>query len=198
MNIAIFASGAGSNAEVIIHTLPQLIDEMNVHIALVVTNNANAGVVGMAQNNKIPTEIISLKTKTAAEISECYLVLLKKYAIDFIVLAGYLKKIPTPVIQAYPQKIMNIHPALLPAYGGPGMYGMRVHEAIVAAGEVQSGITIHYVDEVYDHGKIIFQATCQLEKEETGASLAKKVQALEYKYYSKIIADTLVSQIPVK
>jgi formyltetrahydrofolate-dependent phosphoribosylglycinamide formyltransferase len=198
MNIAIFASGAGSNAEVIIHTLPQLIDEINVRIALVVTNNTDARVVAMAQNNNLPTEIINLKNKTAEEISESYLDLLKKYAIDFIVLAGYLKKIPTAVISAFPQKIMNIHPALLPAYGGAGMFGKHVHEAVIAAGEKQSGITIHFVDEVYDHGKIIFQATCNVEEGETSTSLAKKVQALEYKYYSKIIADTLVSQIPVK
>ncbi len=198
MNIAIFASGAGSNAAVIINSLPKLIDCKTAHIALVVSNNTNAGVIEIAQQNKVPTEIIDLKNKTTATISETYLALLNKYSIDFIVLAGYLKKIPTPVINAYPQKIINIHPALLPAYGGEGMYGMRVHEAVVMAGEEQSGITIHYVDEVYDHGRIIFQATCNLVTGETSTSLAKKVQALEYEYYSKIIAETLVSQIPVK
>jgi phosphoribosylglycinamide formyltransferase-1 len=198
MNIAIFASGAGSNAAVIINSLPKLVDCKNARISLIVSNNPNAGVIQMAQQNKVPTEIIDLINNSTTPVSETYLALLKKYSIDFIVLAGYLKKIPSRVINAYPQKIINIHPALLPAYGGPGMYGLHVHEAVVAAGEKQSGITIHYVDEVYDHGKIIFQATCNLEEGETSISLAKKVQALEYEYYSKIIAETLVSQIPVK
>ncbi len=198
MNIAIFASGAGSNAAVIINTLPQLCRKKNACIALVATNNPNSGVIGIAQHNNIPAEILAINNKTNKELAEAYLVLLKKYSIDFIILAGYLKKIPDAVIAAYPQKIINIHPALLPAYGGSGMYGMRVHEAVVAAGEKQSGITIHFVDEVYDNGKIIFQATCNLNENETGESLAKKVQELEYKYYSSIIVDTILSQIPVK
>lgn len=198
MNIAIFASGAGSNAAVIINTLPQLCREKNACIALVATNNPNSGVIGIAQHNNIPAEILAINNKTNKELTEAYLVLLKKYSIDFIILAGYLKKIPDAVIAAYPQKIINIHPALLPAYGGSGMYGMRVHEAVVAAGEKQSGITIHFVDEIYDNGKIIFQATCNLNETETGESLAKKVQELEYKYYSSIIVDTILSQIPVK
>ncbi len=198
MNIAIFASGAGSNAAVIINTLPQLCREKNACITLVATNNPNSGVIGIAQHNNIPAEILAINNKTNKELTEAYLVLLKKYSIDFIILAGYLKKIPAAVIAAYPQKIINIHPALLPAYGGSGMYGMRVHEAVVAAGEKQSGITIHFVDEIYDNGKIIFQATCNLNETETGESLAKKVQELEYKYYSSIIVDTILSQIPVK
>ncbi len=198
MNIAIFASGAGSNAAVIINTLPQLCREKNACITLVATNNPNSGVIGIAQHNNIPAEILAINNKNNKELAEAYLVLLKKYSIDFIILAGYLKKIPAAVIAAYPQKIINIHPALLPAYGGSGMYGMRVHEAVVAAGEKQSGITIHFVDEIYDNGKIIFQATCNLNENETGESLAKKVQELEYKYYSSIIVDTILSQIPVK
>ena len=174
MNIAIFASGGGSNAAVIIKTLPTLLKgkHANAFISLILTNNAKAGVLDIAAKNNIPSTIINLKGKTESEIDESYLDILNKHAIDFIILAGYLKKIPLSLIIAYPQKIINIHPALLPAYGGAGMYGKYVHEAVVAAGEKQSGITIHYVDEVYDHGAIIYQTTCAVEEGETGESLA--------------------------
>jgi phosphoribosylglycinamide formyltransferase 1 len=193
MNIAIFASGGGTNAEVIIKTLPALLQEKNTsaNIALIVTNNAKAAVLHIAAENNIASEIIDVKNKTEEELSVSYLDILTKHNIGFIVLAGYLKKIPTDVIKAYPQKIINIHPALLPAYGGAGMYGMRVHEAVVNAGEKQSGITIHFVDEVYDHGEIIFQDSCNLEEGETGTSLAEKVLVLEHEYYSKIIVDVV-------
>jgi phosphoribosylglycinamide formyltransferase 1 len=193
MNIAIFASGGGSNAEVIIKTLPALLQEKNTdaNIALIVTNNAKAAVLHIAAQNNIAAEIIDVKNKTEEELSVSYLDILTKHNIDFIVLAGYLKKIPTHVIKAFPQKIINIHPALLPAYSGAGMYGMRVHEAVVSAGEKQSGITIHFVDEVYDHGEIIFQAVCDLEEGETAQSLSKKVQGLEHEHYSRVIGDVV-------
>jgi phosphoribosylglycinamide formyltransferase 1 len=197
MNIAIFASGGGTNAEVIIKTLPALLQEKNTsaNIALIVTNNAKAAVLHIAAENNIASEIIDVKNKTEEELSVSYLDILTKHNIGFIVLAGYLKKIPTDVIKAYPQKIINIHPALLPAYGGAGMYGMRVHEAVVNAGEKQSGITIHFVDEVYDHGEIIFQASCDLEEGETAEMVRKKVQALEHNNYGKIIAEVVSAKI---
>ena len=200
MNIAIFASGAGTNAEVIIKTLPALLHKKktNANIALIVTSNAKAAVINIAFKNNIAFEIIAVNHKTEAELSKTYLDILSAYNINFIVLAGYLKKIPTDVIKAYPQKIINIHPALLPAYGGAGMYGMRVHEAVIHAGEKQSGITIHFVDEVYDHGEIIFQASCDLVEGETTEQLSKKVLGLEHEHYSNIIAEVLSSQIPVK
>lgn len=193
MNIAIFASGGGSNAEVIIKTLPQLLQEKNTaaNIALIVTNNAKATALHIAAENNIASEIIDVKNKTEKELSVCYLDILTKHNIGFIVLAGYLKKIPTDVIKTFPQKIINIHPALLPAYGGAGMYGMRVHEAVVSAGEKQSGITIHFVDEVYDHGEVIFQATCSLDNNETAASLSEKILILEHKNYTATIAKLL-------
>jgi phosphoribosylglycinamide formyltransferase 1 len=200
MNIAIFASGGGSNADVILKKLPQLLHEKNANasISLILTNNANAGVLQIASQHNIPSAIIILKGKTDAEIDSAYLDILKDHSIDFIVLAGYLKKIPTTLTKAYPQKIINIHPALLPAYGGAGMYGKHVHEAVVKAGEKQSGITIHYVDEVYDHGTIIFQEICFLEVNETGESLAKKVLKLEHANYAVVLADVIISQFPVK
>jgi phosphoribosylglycinamide formyltransferase 1 len=193
MNIAIFASGGGSNAEVIIKTLPQLLLEKNTtaNIALILTNNPNAGVLNIASQNNIPSTIINLKGKSDNEIDEEYLFVLKAYNIDFIVLAGYLKKIPAAITKAFAKKIINIHPALLPAYGGTGMYGMHVHNAVVQACEKQSGITIHYVNEIYDNGAIIFQAVCNISKNDTDESLAKKVLALEHKYFATVIADTI-------
>ena len=198
MNIAIYASGAGSNAEVIIKTLHTFLGERKAFISLIVSNNANAGVSNIATNYHIPFEVLDFKKTHSQNIPSAYLNILARYSIDFIVLAGYLKKIPVEVIKVYPHQIVNIHPALLPAYGGAGMYGMHVHKAVIAAGEKQSGITIHYVDEVYDHGKIIFQASCKLESEETGESLAKKIHALEHKHYTKEISKILLSQFPVK
>ncbi len=195
MNIAIFASGGGSNAEVIIKTLPALLLEKKTsdNIDLIVTNNAKAAVLHIAAENNIASEIIDVKNKTEEELSVSYLDILTKHNIGFIVLAGYLKKIPIDVIKAFPQKIINIHPALLPAYGGAGMYGMRVHEAVISAGEKQSGITIHFVDEVYDHGEIIFQASCDLKEGETRESLSAKILALEHLHFSNIISDAIVS-----
>ena len=197
INLVIFASGTGTNAEKIISELPNLLaGKKEIHVAVIITDNPDAGVLKIAAANGIPSELISLKNKTAAETDEAYISLLKKYSIDFIVLAGYLKKIPPSLIALYPNKIINIHPALLPAYGGKGMYGMRVHDAVIAAGEKQSGISIHFVDDIYDHGKIIFQSACEIDKDESAASLAKKIHALEHQYYPSKIAEVLVSQNP--
>lgn len=198
MNIAIFASGGGSNAAVIMKTLGSFIKKDTASLAVVISNNEKAGVLNVAADHNIPCEIILLKNKTDAQQTEAYLKLLEKYKIEFIVLAGYLKKLPKEITNAYPKKIINIHPALLPAYGGAGMYGQFVHKAVISAGETQSGITVHYVDEVYDHGQIIFQEKCAVEKTDTAEDLAKKILGLEHKFYTEILADTILSQIPVK
>lgn len=193
-NIAIFASGTGTNAEKIIQTLPGLLDgKKQAAIAVIITDNPQAGVLKIAAAHHIPSEIISLKNKTAAETEEAYISLLKKYAVDFIILAGYLKKIPAAMTALYPKKIVNIHPALLPAYGGKGMYGKHVHDAVIAAKEKQSGISIHYVDEIYDHGQIIFQSSCDVSENETADSLAQKIHLLEHLHYPEQIAKLLVS-----
>jgi phosphoribosylglycinamide formyltransferase 1 len=193
MNIGIFASGAGSNADVIIRNLGKYISTSEGCVKLILTNNQNAGVLQIAAKHNVPTEVINLKQKTDSEAFQIYNTVLQKHSINFIVLAGYLKKIPAELTKLYPQKIVNIHPALLPAYGGAGMYGARVHEAVVSAKEKESGITIHFVDEIYDHGKIIFQAKCTLSEDETPTSLAKKVQALEYENYTRVIANVVSS-----
>ena len=195
MNIAIFASGSGSNAEVIVNNLSNFISESEGCVKLILSNNKNAAFLQKAKISNIVTETVYLKDLAEDEAAEIYANVLQKYQIDFIVLAGYLKKIPLGLIKLFPQKIINIHPSLLPAYGGAGMYGARVHEAVVAAGEKQSGITIHFVDEIYDHGKIIFQASCNLAKDETALSLAKKVLALEHENYTRVLAEVLKGEI---
>jgi formyltetrahydrofolate-dependent phosphoribosylglycinamide formyltransferase len=188
MNIAIFASGAGSNAQQIIH---QFSDSAQSNIALIVCNKPGAGVLHIAAKANIP----SLLTERERFFSgDHYLPELKKHHIDFIVLAGFLWKMPAALIHAYPKKILNIHPALLPKYGGKGMYGSKVHEAVIAAGEKQSGITIHYVDELYDHGEIIFQATCEVAPHDTPETLAQKIHLLEHANYPGVIAAVIQKQ----
>ena len=184
-HISIFASGAGSNAQKIINHFAA---SQNIKIALIVCNKPGAGVLQIAEQAGIPFIVIE---KERFFNGDNYLPGLAKHKIDFIVLAGFLWKIPVALIQAFPKKIINIHPALLPNYGGKGMYGNNIHEAVIAAGEIESGITIHYVDEMYDHGEIIFQATCKVAENETAASLAKKIHVLEHANYPTVIAEVL-------
>ncbi|MFM6925736.1 MAG: formyltransferase family protein [Ferruginibacter sp.] len=186
--VAIFASGAGSNAQQIINYFKS---SESIRITLIVCNKPGAGVLAIAEEAGIPTLLIE-KERFAA--GDAYLPELSHHKIDFIVLAGFLWKMPVSLIQAYPKKIINIHPALLPKYGGKGMYGSKVHEAVIAAGEKESGITIHYVDEIYDHGEIIFQATCAVDKNDTAASLARKIHVLEHANYPAVIDDLIKKQ----
>ncbi len=185
INVAIFASGAGSNAKKIIEHFSS---SKNIHIALVVCNKPDAGVLQIAAENNIPSLLIE---KERFFNAGAYLPELQKHGIDFIVLAGFLWKVPELLIKAYPKKIVNIHPALLPKFGGRGMYGHYVHEAVIAGKETESGITIHYVDELYDHGAVIFQAACTVTAGDTPETLAQKIHVLEHEYYPKIIAGLL-------
>ena len=186
--IAIFASGAGSNAQQIINHFAA---SENTKIALVVCNKPGAGVLAITQKAGIPSLLIE---KEKFSVGDNYLPELAQHKIDFIVLAGFLWKMPVGLIQAYPKKIVNIHPALLPKYGGKGMYGNKVHEAVIAAGESQSGVTIHYVDEIYDHGEIIFQATCEVAENDNPELLSKKIHILEHANYPTIIANLIKKQ----
>lgn len=183
--LAIFASGAGSNAQ-------KIIDHFRSHatikISLIVCNKPGAGVLQIAAKENIPSVIIE---KEQFFRGNSYIDELKSFHIDFIILAGFLWKIPSALIKAYPVKIVNIHPALLPAYGGKGMYGAKVHEAVVAAGDKESGITIHYVDEIYDHGKIIFQASCEVLPTDTPDTLAQKIHFLEHQHFPVVIEQLL-------
>lgn len=186
MNIAIFASGSGSNAENIIQYFS---GKPSVQVALVLSNKQDAYVLERAEKHAIPTVVCS--KITFMETDEI-LALMKRYEIDFIILAGFLLRIPDNLLHAYFNRIVNIHPSLLPKFGGKGMYGDRVHEAVVAAGETESGITIHYIDEHYDEGSIIFQAVCPVFSNDTPADVASKVHVLEYKYYPRVIEDLLL------
>lgn len=186
--IAIFASGAGSNAEKIIKHFQ---NNPGIEVAAIVCNQPAAGVVNIAQKNKIP--VIQISRKEFMETG--YTGTLQALGISLIVLAGFLWKVPEILIRQFPGRIINIHPALLPHYGGKGMYGMNVHTAVVNAKEQCSGITIHFVDEEYDRGNIIFQQKIELDSGETPESLAQKIHVLEHTYFPKIIEDVL-SRLP--
>jgi phosphoribosylglycinamide formyltransferase-1 len=184
--IAIFASGSGSNAEKICEYFSPRTD---VEVSLILTNNPEAGVIKRARRLHIPVVVFDRKTFYE---SERILQLLKNDGIDFIVLAGFMMLIPPFLVAGYPDQIVNIHPALLPKHGGKGMYGHFVHEAVVAAGDTQSGITIHFVNERYDEGNIIFQATCEVLPGDSPDDVATKVQALEHIHFPRVIDETIM------
>ena len=185
--IAIFASGAGSNAQKIIDHFR---DSDRIKVSLVVCNKPGAGVLQIAAKEEIPSLVIE---KEKFFRGNAYTDELQEAGIDFIILAGFLWKIPAALIRAYPGKIINIHPALLPAYGGKGMYGHHVHQAVIDHQEKESGITIHYVDEQYDHGDIIFQAKCPVLASDTADSLAGRIHQLEHQHYPAVIEQLLQS-----
>ncbi|MBL7744411.1 MAG: phosphoribosylglycinamide formyltransferase [Chitinophagaceae bacterium] len=180
-HIAIFASGAGSNAQKIIDHFK---NSDAVKVSLIICNKPGAGVLNIAANENIPAILIE---KEKFFRGNAYTDELKETQVDFIVLAGFLWKIPDRLIKMYPGRIINIHPALLPKYGGKGMYGHHVHAAVIAAGEKESGITIHYVDEHYDNGDIIFQAKCPVLSHDTPDSLAQRIHQLEHEHFPKVI-----------
>jgi phosphoribosylglycinamide formyltransferase 1 len=183
--LAIFASGTGSNARRIMEHFAGLPD---LRVALVVSNRKDAGVLDIARNHGIPTCLLQ---RQEFYQSDRLVGVLKEHRVDFIALAGFLWLVPPYLVQAYPARIVNIHPALLPKYGGKGMYGHHVHEAVKAAGDLESGITIHYVNEQYDDGDIVFQATCPLEPADTPDTIAGKVLALEHQHFPRVIAELM-------
>jgi phosphoribosylglycinamide formyltransferase 1 len=183
--IAIFASGSGSNAEKIAQHFAH---HPSVEVSLILSNNPQAGVIARARKLNIPVVLFDKKTfYETRKIIE----LLQNQGIDLIVLAGFMMLIPEPMVRAFPQKMVNIHPALLPKFGGKGMYGHFVHEAVVAAHETESGITIHYVNEHYDEGAIIFQDSCPVAANDTPEMVAAKVQVLEHQHYPAMIEQLL-------
>lgn len=184
-NIAIFASGSGTNAEKIFEYFKERND---VNVAMLFSNNPKAAVLKRADKFNIPTKVFD---KHSFYESDEVLDLLREQNIDLIVLAGFLWLIPKPIIRAFKNRIINIHPALLPKYGGKGMYGMRVHEAVIKNKDRESGITIHFVNEYYDDGSIVYQTVCKVDREDTPESLADKVHALEHKFLPSVIDDLL-------
>jgi phosphoribosylglycinamide formyltransferase-1 len=186
--IAIFASGSGSNAQKLMEHFKRSND---IEIALVLTNNADAYVLQRADNFEIPSHIFD---KQEFYKTEEVIDLLKNLDIDFIVLAGFLWLIPQNLIAAYPGRIINIHPAILPKFGGKGMYGDHVHNAVMAAGETEGGITIHYIDENYDEGEYIYQARYKIDKGDNLEMIKFKGQQLEHLHYPKVV-ESLVKKI---
>jgi phosphoribosylglycinamide formyltransferase-1 len=185
VQLAIFASGTGTNAGAIISRFR---DHPGIRVALVVSNKAGAPVLDLARSHGIPALVLE---KDRFANGDAYVEPLLDFPVDFIVLAGFLLKIPPALIRAFPNRIINLHPALLPKYGGKGMYGHFVHDAVIAAGEKESGISIHYVDEWYDHGNIIYQARCPVDGQDTPLTLARKIQQLEHTHYPEVIEKTL-------
>ena len=181
--IAVFASGSGSNAQRIAEYFA---GTGILELKAIYSNNADAYVLERARILGIPSVVFNRETfyNTTSVLED-----LKSREIDWIILAGFLWLIPDYILHAFKQRIINIHPALLPAYGGKGMYGMKVHQAVIASAEPESGITVHYVNEHYDEGDIIFQARCAIHNRDTAETLAAKIHLLEYEYFPKVIQD---------
>jgi phosphoribosylglycinamide formyltransferase-1 len=186
-NIAIFVSGRGSNAE----SLLAQQDRYSYQVKLLLVSKADALAIDIAQKHKLPFEVLN---KDEFSNGTSLLKLLKLHQADFLCLAGFLWKIPSYLIQAYPNRIVNIHPSLLPKFGGKGMYGMKVHEAVVLGKESHSGITIHLVNEKYDEGKILFQEKLKLLENESPTSLSSRILKLEHLFYPKVL-DSLCSTV---
>lgn len=183
--IAVFASGNGSNAEQIFKHFQ---DDVEIEVSLLLSNKKDAFVIERAKNYNIPVKTVSREVfYNSFEVVS----LLQELEIDLVALAGFLWLLPENLIQAFANRIVNIHPALLPKYGGKGMYGMYVHEAVLKAGEKESGITIHYINDKYDEGEIIFQKECKINEGDKPEDVAVKIQRLEHQYYPKVIGDIL-------
>jgi phosphoribosylglycinamide formyltransferase-1 len=185
--IAVFASGSGTNAESIVR---HFFDSKLAYVDIILTENPNAYVLKRAEKLSVKSYLFSKEELVDGSVTE----LLLSKGVDFIVLAGFLKLIPKNMITAYPERIVNIHPALLPKYGGRGMFGMNVHSAVISSGESESGITIHFVNEHYDDGDIVFQAKCPVLREDTIETLAERIHKLEHEHYP-IIIERLIEEI---
>ena len=187
LNIAVFGSGAGSNFQSIL-TAVQQGGIPGARIALVVSNNSGAGILGIARASALPA--IHLSQKQFPDEGSFALAIraaLDAHGVNFVVLAGYMKRVPPEIVAAYRGRMVNIHPALLPRHGGEGMYGIRVHEAVIRAGETVSGATVHYVDEEYDHGAVVLQRTVPVMPGDTPASLAARVLETEHTLYPEAL-----------
>jgi phosphoribosylglycinamide formyltransferase-1 len=187
IRLAIFASGSGSNAEEFMKRFGQ---HPKMEVALIVTNNPNAGVIERAQRHSVEVLVVENKTLNDPEAS---LTPLQSRKIDWVVLAGWLRLIPTFLIEAFPHRIVNIHPALLPKFGGKGMYGKHVHQAVFDQKEKESGITIHFVNAHFDEGEIIEQFKTELSEADTPAIIEQKVRALEINHYASVVERLVLS-----
>ena len=183
--IAIFASGKGSNADSL---CSHLVNHTSIEVALILSDRKEAGVFAVAEKHHVQAIYLN---KELLNNPDQVVALLKEHHIDVLVLAGYLKLVPHEWIANYPGKIFNLHPALLPKFGGKGMYGMHVHRAVVAAGETETGITIHEVNEHYDEGKILFQARTAVEPTDSPERVAEKIAVLEKEHFARVITEVV-------
>ncbi|MDK2910876.1 MAG: phosphoribosylglycinamide formyltransferase 1 [Bacteroidales bacterium] len=186
VKLAILASGNGTNAETIIRYFE---NHPVIEVAGVLCNKPGAGVIQRAQRADIPVLVFS---KNDFEENGLVHQWLHRKNIAYLILAGFLWQVPDYLVKEFKGRIINIHPALLPAYGGKGMYGDHVHRGVLAAGEKESGITIHLVDEIYDHGEIIFQARCPIHLDDTPETLAQRIHELEHKHYPEVIEKVIM------
>lgn len=186
--IAIFASGNGTNAEAIITHFQQ---HPTIEVVLLLSNNKEAFALERAQRLHVASKVFN---KSQFRESDEVINWLKEHKVTYVVLAGFLWLIPDNLIKAYPERIVNIHPALLPKFGGKGMYGKKVHEAVKASEEKETGITIHLVNEHYDEGKILFQASCNVLSSDSPDDISAKVNQLEYKHYAAVIEQWITSK----
>jgi len=197
LNVAVFGSGRGSNFQAILTAIRQGALH-GVQIRFVLSNNSGAGILDIARANLIPAIHLSEKKfSSQGEYVEALFALLREYHVDCIVLAGFMKNVPSSVVAKYRGRMLNIHPALLPKFGGNGMYGMRVHEAVIAAGEKESGATVHFVDELYDHGEILLQERIPVLSGETPETLAARVLEVEHALFPKAL-QLLVTRLLVE
>lgn len=181
--IAIFASGEGTNAERIMSVFAK---NGEIEVALLLASKEGIGALQKAEAAGVPSVVFP---RTAFAETEPILSVLQNYKVDFIVLAGFLVHIPEWMLRVYPNRLINIHPSLLPKFGGKGMFGLRIHQAVLEAAEQESGITIHLVNELYDSGDILFQATCSVKSDDSAEALAARVHELEYKYYPEVVEE---------
>ena len=188
-NIALFASGGGSNARKIIEYFK---DSSVGYVDLVLSNKPNAGVLAIAKEHGIPTQVID---RHGFYETEEILEVLKEHKIGLVVLAGFLWMVPGYLVRAFPRRMLNIHPALLPKFGGKGMYGHHVHEAVKATGEPETGMTVHFVNEHYDDGDIVFQAKCPVAPEDSPDDIARNVLALEHRFFPEIIERLILDAV---
>ena len=187
MNIAVFASGRGSNVQAILKAIQD--GRLPASVCLLISNNSSAGALEIARTAGIPALHRSLRQfPTQESFDDDLLATLENHHVNLIALAGYMKKLSPGIISRYRNRIVNIHPALLPAFGGPGMYGIHVHEAVLRSGAKISGVTVHVVDEEYDHGLIVAQETVRVDPADTPESLAAKVLRLEHDLYPRVLA----------
>ena len=181
--IAIFASGSGTNAEAIMKYFQ---NDPQIEVVLLLSNNPEAGALTRARNFKVLTKVFN---KAQFRESDEVLNWLKEATVTHVVLAGFLWLVPEKILTTFPDRIINIHPALLPKFGGKGMYGSKVHEAVIASREKETGITIHEVNERFDEGKVLFQASLKVEPNDTSRMVAEKIHTLEYAHYPKVIKE---------